>query len=791
MKRLLIAVIATLLTLCASALPADRVKWNNGWLFINGDSVIYSTPQYIDSTWRHVDLPHDFSREGHASPTLASCTGYFPGGIGWYRKHFNIDNIDNAQGTHILFDGIYNRSDIYLNGKRIGGRPNGYVSHYYDLTPYLKEGDNVLAVRVDHSRYADSRWYTGSGIYRNVWLYREPDSHIPLWGVSYDATIKSPQLATLTIKVETAGVTNKQRIDVTLLDRNGRKVAAKTAKATGDTTTVTLDVKTPHLWDLDDPYLYTLTTSLLDGRKVIDSDVTRVGLRSIAFHPDNGFSLNGREMKLKGVCLHHDNGALGAAVPREVLHRRILALKEMGANAIRCSHNPQAPEFYELCDSLGMLVMDEASDEWEFPKRKWIEGWNQGTPGFDGTYDFFEEWIDRDVADMVRRDRCHPSMILWSIGNEVDYPNDPYSHPVLDSLANSGFTQASHGGYNPEAPNAERIGHIAMRLAGVVRQHDRSRPVTGALAGVLMSNHTLYPQAVDVVGYNYTEGRYDSDHKAYPERIIYGSENRSDYKAWRDVITRPYIAGQFIWTGADYLGESGRWPSRGLGTGLLSFTSQLKPRGHFRQALWSDSAVAYIGTYPARWEQISIDAPAVWNYDQGDRVRVICYTNQPQARLLLNGTQVGVTKQYDDSTGVISWVIPYSPGTLTVEALDGDMQVAATHTIHTVTRPATMRAKVDHRSSSDSIKIVDIEILDDNGNLCVLADNDIMVHTVGCRLLALDSGSNSDMSDPRARHRRADRGRLTAYIKTEPGREARLILSSPLIPKISISLTDN
>ena len=273
-------------------------------------------------------------------------------------------------------------------------------------------------------------------------------------------------------------------------------------------------------------------------------------------------------------------------------------LKSIGANAIRLSHNPHAPELYDLCDELGMLVMDEASDEWEFPKRKWMKGWNQGKPEFQGTYTYFSEWIDRDVADMVRRDRCHPSVFLWSIGNEVDYPNDPYSHPVLDGDG-TGFTQPMYGGYKPEQPNAERIGHIAERLAKIVRDIDASRPTTGALAGVVMSNETAYPGAIDVVGYNYTESRYGEDHLKYPRRIIYGSENRHDLPAWKAVHDNEHIFGQFLWTGIDYLGESGPWPARGSSAGLLDLAGQRKPNGWYRASLWSEQPMCYIGTYPA------------------------------------------------------------------------------------------------------------------------------------------------------------------------------------------------
>lgn len=684
-----------------------------------------------------------------------------PAGMGWYRKTFDYTPV-KGHTLALYFEGIYNRSTLYVNGDSVTSRPNGYVSQCIDITPWLKEGKNTVAVRVDHSRRADSRWYTGSGIYRDVWLIDKPSAHIPVWGVgySYDPTGK------VNIQVGTANAADgKHRVEAILLDARGNEVAAAKKTIKDNTSHLQLKVSNPTLWDVDAPYLYTLETRITDNSgNVIDADVERIGLRTIHFDPDKGFTLNGKPMKLKGVCLHHDNGALGAAVPREVTVRRLQGVKELGANAVRCSHNPQSPAFYEICDSLGLMVMDEVSDEWEFPKRKWIEGWNQGTPGYDGTADFFEQWIDRDITDMVLRDRCHPSVILWSIGNEVDYPNDPYTHPVLDSLANSGFTQASHGGYLPGAPRAERIGDIARRLATCVRAVDTTRPVTGALAGVVMSNCTTYPQEVDIVGYNYTEGRYDSDHARYPGRVIYGSENRSDYKAWTDVRDREFIAGQFIWTGADYLGESGRWPSRGLGTGLLDFTSKLKPRGHFRRALWCDEPVAYLGAYPARIPYLLIDAQDDWNATDGQLMRVVCYTNQPQARLLLNGNEVGEHKTLNDSTGMIDWTIPFTPGCLTVEAMNHGGDVTATYSTNTVTRPAAIQAVVDTAASSDSIKIIDIYLLDDNGYVCTLADNLVSCHTRGCHLLAIDSGSNSDMSDPTARQRRAHRGHLTAYI---------------------------
>lgn len=755
--------------------------FNSDWKFsLKADSTAIA-PEYDDSEWRNLNLPHDWSVEATPSPSLASATGYLPGGIGWYRKHFSVS--DSAAKHYIYFEGAYNRSEVYLNGHLLGKRPNGYISFMYDLTPYLREGDNVLAVKLDHSRYADSRWYTGSGIYRDVYLISAPETHIAQWGVSYKATKITNRRADVQVSVAVENPIRGLALGVQVVDADGRVVAkAKTGNVKSDNT-LSLKIANPHRWDITDPYLYTLKVELLENNQFTDGMTTKMGLRTLEFDPNTGFALNGRNIKVKGVCLHHDAGVLGAVVPPEVWERRLRQLKSIGANAIRMSHNPQAPAVYDLCDSLGLLVMDEASDEWEFPKRKWVEGWNVGEPSYDGTYDFFEEWIDRDVADMVRRDRNHASVAFWSIGNEVDYPNDPYSHPVLDSVS---IEQPNFGGYNREAPDARRIGLIAQRLSQVVRDIDNSRPVTGALAGVAMSNHTAYPQAVDIVGYNYTESRYAEDHARYPERVIYGSENGQGYEQWLAVRDNPHIFGQFLWTGADYLGESGRWPSRGLGTGLLDFASYVKPRGKFRASLWLDEPVAYLGAYPIRGfgrdPGLWIDAPGVWNFEPGQKVRVVAYTNTPSARLLLNGREVGARQDFPDSTGIMHWDIPFEPGTLVLEA------VGASDTLMTTGLPYGIKARLEE-SELRTIGHVDVEITDQEGRVVALADNMINVRARGAvEILGVESPSNQDMTHPKLHNRRASGGRLLVYVRrTGPG-AAELILTSPMLKSTRVEL---
>ena len=823
MKKYFIMLMLALgvLNLAAQVSFGQPEKINLSWKFILADPQGAQNPGFNDNRWQNINVPHDWSVLGHLSPSLASATGYLPGGIGWYRKHLNIPESRQGEKVYLYFEGVYNRSEVFINGKSLGKRPNGYISFMYDATPYVEYGkDNVIAVRVDHSLYADSRWYTGSGIYRDVYVVYANPIHIAQWGVFAYPEVKSERQAFVNVDVEVQNGTkaNSALTVVTeLIAPNGRSVGriSRSARVPAEgkqTVNFRHNVRNPMLWDLDNPHLYTVKTTVLEKGKVIDATETRTGIRSYTFDPNKGFALNGQWMKMKGVCLHHDSGVLGAKSFKEVWERRLITLKELGVNAIRTSHNPQAPHLYELCDELGLLVMNEAFDEWEFPKRKWLEGWNVGTPGFQGMYDFFEEWADQDLEDMVKRDRNHISIFSWSIGNEVDYPNDPYSHPVLDGGSETGFTQPIFGGYRPDAPDAMRLGGIAKRLAAIVRKFDPTRPVTAGLAGVAMSNQTEYPDALDIAGYNYTENMYDRDHKTYPNRVIYGSENRHDFSAWMDVVNRDFIFGQFLWTGIDYLGESGRWPSRGFYSGLLDFGGFVKPRGYFRKSLWAEKPMIYIGTYPTAgrsrgtdvWSQLddanaplrearlSIDAWPIWNYDEGRNIRVVAYTNTPQARLMLNGKQIGEVKPYDTRTGITFWDMPYQEGKLVAEGLDKDGNVIATYMIQSSGRPYALRVLEPTITLSKDHKIahVTIEIVDENGVKVMLGDNEITCQIIGpARLMGLEGSNNSDMTDYTDNRHRAYHGRLLAYIQSsgEAG-EVKVRFSSPLLKSTEVTI---
>jgi beta-galactosidase len=772
----------------ASCLSAAQLSFgtatliNESWAFALQDDARAKEPDFNDGAWPRVDLPHDWSIKQRHSQDLASGTGYLPGGVGWYRKSLKLPFLPNGEKVYLYFEGVYNRSELYVNGHKVGNRPNGYVSFYYDITPFIRfDQENVIAVRVDHSRYADSRWYTGSGIYRDVYVVRSGRMHIAPWGVFVQTRRASPNTAELQVQTELQNETDSPRVvqirhelfgsDGTPACHVLEKITVPPAAAL--TARTLLQVAQPKLWSVDAPNLYRLKTSVVsETGEPLDATETTTGVREFSFDPNKGFALNGHWMKVKGVCIHHDAGVLGAAVPKSVWRQRLQTLKSIGTNAIRMSHNPQASAVYELCDELGLLVLDEAFDEWEFPKRKWIQGWNVGQPGFDGAFDFFEGWGTRDLADMVRRNRNHPCIFAWSIGNEVDYPNDPYSHPVLDRAR---IDQPTIGKYNPESPKAERLGAIAKRLAAEVRKHDPSRPVTAALAGVVMSNETEYPSALDIVGYNYTEDRYAQDHVQYPQRVIYGSENRHTYAAWTAVRDNAHIFGQFLWTGIDYLGEAGRWPSRGSTAGLLDLTGAVKPRGRFREALWSARPVVYLGTEKKPDDdRKSIDAQPSWNYESGTEVRVLCYTNAAKVRLLLNGRPIADPKGFDEATGVISWDMPFEPGILEAIALNSENAEVARSAIRTATAPATLQIEPAHTSALKGFEttMIAVEVLDQAGVRVLHAEPEITCEIEGpARLLGLENSDNRDVSDFTDSTHRAFRGRLVAYVQAtgQPG----------------------
>ncbi|HET9278093.1 MAG TPA: glycoside hydrolase family 2 TIM barrel-domain containing protein, partial [Flavitalea sp.] len=683
--------------------PRQTILFTDNWKFYKGDVFNGESVKLDDSKWQSVDLPHDWSIEGPFSQQWASGTGFLPGGLGWYRKTFNVDYTTSGKKVFIYFDGVYKNSEVWLNGQFLGKRPNGYIPFQYELTPHLVKGQNVLAVKVDHSKFADSRWYPGSGIYRNVYLITKGPVYIDLWGTRFVTPLISKQKASADVTVSVNNTLPDRAIvsvestltkDATVV-ATAKKNISVAGSSTGDAT-LSFNVSRPVLWSVEQPNLYTLTTTIYHEGKKLDEYREKVGFRSIRFDAGNGFYLNGENTKLKGVCIHHDAGALGAAVPKEVWQRRLIKLKDVGCNAIRMSHYPHQDYLYELCDELGFLVQDEAFDEWEVGKNKWIEGWNVGTPGKDGYSEHFKEWAERDVRDMVLRNKNHPSIIMWSIGNEIDYPNDPYSHEVL----NTGRNPQIYGkGYLPDHPPASRLGEISKQLVAIAKTADTTRPITAALAGVVMSNMTDYPENLDIVGYNYQEYRYSDDHKNYPQRIIYGSENSRSPEVWKAVDTSKRIFGQFLWTGFDFMGEAGRWPVRSSGAGLLDLAGFPKTDFYIRQTLWTKSAVMYVTasrlTSGQQLRGQRVARPS-WNWNIGDTIRVNVVTNTEEAELLLNGRSLGKKIKSDTTARGLFWVVNYEPGDLVVKGFTKGKEVS-TYKLTTSGEPTAIVAVADKK----------------------------------------------------------------------------------------------
>ena len=774
--------LALLLTAAVSAPAAEPVRehrnFDSAWRFYKGDALGAEQPSFDDNAWRKLNLPHDWSIEGSYSADNASGTGYLPGGIGWYRKTFQMAESERGREIFIDFDGVYRDSDVWINGRHLGHRPYGYSSFEYDVTQYLNFGarPNILAVKVDHSEASDSRFYTGSGIYRHVWLVATQPVHVGHWGSYVYTPMVEGNQALVTIETSVVNESKSEavvRLVTAIEDSAGKEIASAASErriAAGATVSFVQQatVGNPALWSIDAPRLYGAITRVFAGGALADEYRTPFGIRTIRFDANHGFFLNGQAEKLKGVCLHHDLGALGAAFSEAALERRLKSLKAVGVNAIRCSHNPMAPELYDLCDRLGLLVMDEAFDEWTAGKHKWVQGWNAGTPSLQGYHEVFEEWSTRDIQDMVLRDRNHPSIILWSIGNEIDYPGDPFGHPRGRDGLKSGMLAA------------DLLPPTARRLIAAVKSLDGTRPVTQALADTLASNATGLANLLDVAGYNYLEQYYAADHKTYPDRIILGSENSHSLAAWRAVAAHEYVSGQFLWTGIDYLGESAKYPARGSTSGMLDFCGFRKPLSYLREALWGGRSMVYAAAREARRATATStdfepDARAGrlvehWNWAQDARktIPVEVYTNCTSAELFLNGHSLGDKAVADPLEPVLRWDVPNQPGVVRVLG-KRDGQARAHFELVTAGAPDHLELLPDRsalEANGADLAHVEIRVVDTAGRRVVTAGRVIELDITGAgELVALDSADPRDITPIQAARRNAYEGRVLALVR--------------------------
>jgi hypothetical protein len=757
---------------------------------------------FDDSRWQDVIVPHDWAVSFPFSTSHSSGTGYLPGGIAWYRTAFSVKPDEGRQRKlFVHFDGVYKNSQVWCNGYYLGRRPSGYSGFRYDISHCVRRdgAPTVIAVKVSHDDIADSRWYTGSGIYRKVQVMRHDPVYIPAETLVIDSSRcgedgSAEVLIRGAIQNDSGRVVKEARISFALcgaggithseqLTRNALAPHDREAEAVTFEARITVSGtgSQPLRWSPADPNLYELRIAvnavLDDGWETCYAPPPlRIGIRSIRFDPDRGFFLNDTPLKIKGVCIHHDAGCLGAAVWPDVWRRRLLKLKAMGCNAIRTSHNPHMDELYDLCDELGFLVMEEAFDEWEGCKNKWTRGHNVYPPVHQGYYEDFPQWHERDLAGMVIRGRNHPCIVLWSIGNEIDYPNDPYCHHSFQEMTgnNDHNKPTAEMRYNPAKPGMERLAVVAADLVRIVKRHDQSRPVLAAAAFPELSSRLGFFDALDMAGYNYKEHLYEADHRRFPRLPIIGSENGHSRAAWKAVTDHDYISGQFLWTGIDYLGEARGWPVRGSGSGLLDTAGFEKIAYFRRKALWSDAPTLYLAAAADHGEDRlyqSWELSRSWNYMPGAGMLVVCYTNLEGAELLLNGTTIGAgTWEHDGE--YLAWRIPFERGRLEVRGIAADGAVVA-DALESHLPAARLALRIwqseaaPARAGAYCLYQIEAILLDEHGRHCVDGDRYVEVSLTGPgRLLGLENGDLADCDEYAGRRRRTFCGRLIIYVLT-------------------------
>ena len=797
---------------CSVACQARDVRlFDEGWLFLLGDEPEMAQPGYDDSRWRRLSLPHDWAIEGDFSATNPSGAGggALPGGVGWYRKHFRLPATEGERRYYLAFDGVYMNSTVYVNGHEVGSRPYGYSSFEYDLTPYVRpDSDNVVAVRVDNSDQPNSRWYSGCGIYRHVWLTATNPLHIARWGVHVVTDVGG----TVDVELAVSGDADGQHRPVfrhTLLAPDGRTVAVTSAKSLRQT----LRVSHPLRWSVDSPHLYTLKSEVLVDGEVVDAVTTRTGFREFRFDAATGFWLNGRNLKINGVCLHHDLGCLGAAVNEDAMRRQLVKLKAMGCNAIRCSHNPPAPELLDLCDEMGFIVMDESFDMWR--RRKTRNDYAR----------FFDEWHERDLSDLLLRDRNHPSVLMWSIGNEVleqwsGVGADELTLEQANLLLNAGHDDSTLAHGEELTPNSL----LTLHLAGIVRKYDRTRPVTAGCNEPSPDNHLFKSGALDLIGFNYhrewikdvprnfpgkpflltesisalqTRGYYrmPSDSlfiaperwdKPYTDpsmmcssydnqRVPWGSTHE---ETWDIVKHTPYCAGQFIWTGFDYLGEPTPYgfPARSSYFGIIDLAGFPKDIYYMYQSEWTDRPVLHLFPH--------------WNWTEGQTVDLWCYYNDAdEVELFVNGKSRGVRSKKDSHQYHVAWRVAYEPGEVKVVARKDGQEVRSS-SIRTAGAPARIRLEVDYEGETTAF--VNAYVTDEAGNLCPWAEDDLRFSVSGGTVIGVDNGSPTSMERFKADHRKAFFGKALVVIrKDKDAGPIRLEAVSPMLAAGRLVITNN
>jgi len=768
MKPQIPFLIFLLLSPYASAAGRIVTSLDAGWRFFKGNALGAEATGFDDSRWRIVDVPHDWSIEGPfaaANPT-GGAGGFLPAGIGWYRRHFALSEEHAGRRVFVEFDGVMANSDVWINGVPLGSRPYGYVSFGYELTNALLRGKgktNILSVRVDNSGQPASRWYAGAGIYRHVRLVAKDPVHFPKWATYITTPQVTQSQSTIRVHTEISNTSEEPRevaVEITIVSPAGdaafRLMAKPKMIPSGRTVPVQEEIVLfdPQLWQLDRPNVYKARLRIISGNTALDDETLTFGIRDAQFLPETGFRLNGKDVKIKGVCLHHDGGSFGAAVPLRVWERRLEQLRALGVNAIRTAHNPPTPEFLDLCDRMGFLVMDELFDVWTIAKMP-----------FD-YHRHFNEWSHADLRDTVLRDRNHPSIILYSAGNEIR-----------------------------DTPKQDLAKSILARFVGLFHLIDPSRPVTQGLFRPNVSHDydNGLADLLDVIGTNYRDLELLAAWEAKPARKIIGTEQRHDLATWLAARDHPQHAGQFLWSGIDYLGESMQWPIIGAGSGLLDRTGAVKPMAWERQSWWSAEPVVHIVRRVSPSKVAPVDPgfePLVRRQSQfedwtpTDSARheetVEAYSNCEEVELRLNGKSLG-TKRRNADDSPRAWTVAWEPGTLTALGRNGG-RVAAQHELRTAGKPVKILLEVDRPALTtdwDDVAFVTATVVDANGVTVPVAADLISFRITGPGVIAaVDNGDNRSVEPFQATGRRAYQGRCHAMVKAKSSRGTITISAS-------------
>ena len=777
-------------TLVLKAADPRGVSFNNGWQFsLNGGET------------RTLNLPHDWAIEGDFSQDNPSGTGggALPGGVGMYKKTFNVPASDKGKQIFVDFDGVYMNSTVWINGHELGTRPYGYASFSYDLTPYIKFGkENVIEVKADNAEQPNSRWYSGCGIYRNVWLRTLDPVHVAKDGTFITTPKVTPFEAEVDIKVNVDGIADNKNdryvMSTEIFDPQGRKVASGEWGPVGAfPTEQSFTIKRPSLWSPSNPVLYRAVTTIKDGDKVVDTYLTPFGIRTFEFDADKGFSLNGQPMKINGVCMHHDLGALGAAVNTRAIERQLEILKEMGVNAIRCSHNPPSPELLDLCDTMGFIVMDETFDMWR--RRKTSHDYSR----------YFDDWHERDLTDLVVRDRNHPSVMMWSIGNEV---LEQWSDASADTLSLEQANMILNFGHSADKLAAEgemSVNSLLTRkLADMTRDLDPTRPVTAGCNEPNPGNHLFRSGALDIIGFNYHDHAFADVPKNFPGKPFIITESVSSLQTrgyyhmpsdsvllwpvrwdipffdesfscssydncrapWgnlhegtlRHVKNNDFISGQFIWTGFDYIGEPTPfgWPARSSYFGIVDLAGFPKDVYYMYQSEWRpDKEVLYLFPH--------------WNWTPGQEIDMWCYyNNADEVELYVNGVSQGTRYKGADDFHVM-WRVEYHPGEVTVVSHRGGKEIGR-RTIRTASEPYAVVLSPDRDvidADGRDLSFITATIVDKDGNICPTADDLIEFEVTGAGFNAgVDNGSPISLERFKADKRHAFNGKALLIVQS-------------------------